>query len=203
MLMYAVAVYPLISRLKDPDRHRQNWFADDSACASLLLWIKDWFLHLINLGPAYGHFTEQLKSILVVKEPYLEDAKNLFADLQVEIVLSSRFLGGCIGTADGIRQDVASQVDMWAGYLEQLAEAARAYPQSAYSAFTRSLACEWSFLQRVVEGCDDEYGHLQNTIRRVFTPSVFGREVLEREHDLLELPVKLGGLALSDQVKSA
>ena len=34
-------------------------------------------------------------------------------------------------------------------------------------------------------------------------PSVLGREVLEQEHELFELPVKNGGLAFSDPVKTA
>ena len=37
----------------------------------------------------------------------------------------------------------------------------------------------------------------------MFTPAVLGREVLESEHELFTLPVKLGGLALPDPVKSA
>ena len=40
MLMYAIGVYPLISRLKDPASHKQNWYADDSACGSTLLRIR-------------------------------------------------------------------------------------------------------------------------------------------------------------------
>ena len=87
--------------------------------------------------------------------------------------------------------------------LERLAEAARAYPQSAYSAFTRSVSCEWAYLQRVVNGCDVEFQRLRDTIRHVFTPAVVGREILEKEHDLLELPARFGGLALADPVKTA
>ena len=30
-----------------------------------------------------------------------------------------------------------------------------------------------------------------------------GREILEKEHDLLELPARFGGLALADPVKTA
>ena len=118
-------------------------------------------------------------------------------------MLSSRFLGGCVGTADGIRQYVSSKIDTWVQCLERLAEAARAYPQSAYSAFTHSVSCEWAYLQRVVNGCDEEFQTLRDTVRHGFTPAVVGREILEKEHDLLELPARFGGLALADPVKTA
>ena len=66
-----------------------------------------------------------------------------------------------------------------------------------------TLSCEWSYLQRVIEGYDEEYFRLRDAIQHVFTPAVLGREVLEREHELFTLPVKLGGLALTDPMKSA
>ena len=92
---------------------------------------------------------------------------------------------------------------MWVKSVEQLVAVARTYPQSAYCAFTHSLSCEWSYLQRVIEGYDEEYFHLCDTIQHVFTPAVLGREVLERKHELFTLPVKLGGFALTAPLKSA
>ena len=92
MLMYAVGVCPLVSRLKDPAQHKQNWYADDSSCGGRLVQIKAWFTRLLEVGPSYGYFAEPAKSILVVKERHLEQAKSLFVDLQVQVVLSSRFL---------------------------------------------------------------------------------------------------------------
>ena len=144
-----------------------------------------------------------MKSVLVVKEEHLEQAEIMFADLQVKVVLASRFLGGCVGTDDGINRFVRSKVDTWVHCVKRLADVAKAYPQSAYSAFTRSLSSEWSYLQRMVEGCEAEYGRLRDAIRSLFAPAVFGGEVLQVEHELLELPVRLGGLVLADPVKSA
>ena len=202
MLMYSIGVYPLISLLKDPKHYKRNWYADDSAIAGSLLCIREWLLQLLRLGPTYGYFAEPSKSIIVVKEEHFQEAQDVFADLQVEVVLVGRFLGSCIGNDEGIRQSVQGKVDLWVGGVEQLAEVAKAYPQSAYCAFTHSLSCEWSYLQRVIEGYDEGYFRLCDAIQHVFTPAVLGREVLEREHELFTLPV-LGGLALTDPVKSA
>ena len=78
------------------------------------------------------------------------------------------------------------------------------YPQAVYSCFTKSLLqCEWNYLQRVVPGCDDLYEELKTTINQVLIPAIFGREVLQREYELLELPVRIGGMALKDPVKTA
>ena len=39
----------------------------------------------------YGYFAEPSKSLLVVKEDLLNEAKNVFSDLNVEITLGGRF----------------------------------------------------------------------------------------------------------------
>ncbi len=203
MLEYASAVYPLITRLKDPLRHKQIWYADDSSCAGLLRRIREWLLLLLEIGPSYGYLAEPSKSILVVKEQHFDAAQRLFADLQVTVVLASRFLGGCVGRETEVHEYVRAKVKGWVTGVERLAQAARVYPQSAYAAFTHSLSCEWTYLQRVVSGCDDDYAPLRETIQRVFTPAVLGREVLLREHELFALPAKKGGLALADPVSAA
>ena len=103
------------------------------------------------------YFAEPTKSVTVVKELLLETARNLFSDLEVDVVTASRFLGGCVGNEEEIHQYVLSKVVLWTKHVERLARAARAYPQSCYAAFTRSLSCEWAFLQPVVWDCDEEY----------------------------------------------
>jgi len=80
MLQYACAVYPLITRLKDPSRYKQLWYADDSSCAASLVRLREWLLLLMEIGPEL-----------------FETAQCMFADLQVTVVLASRFLGGCVG----------------------------------------------------------------------------------------------------------
>ena len=120
----------------------------------------------------------------------------------MKVVLTSHFLDDCVSSTEGIRQYVAGKVNTWAKSVEQLAKAAKVYPQLAYSALTQSLSFEWSYLQRVTDGCDEEYSWLCDVIRSVFTPTVLGRDVLQMEHALFELPIKLGGLTLADLVKS-
>ena len=77
MLMYSIGVYPLISLLKDPKHYKQNWYADDSACAGSLLCIRECLLQLLKLGPSYGYFAEPSKSIIAVKEEHFQEAQDV------------------------------------------------------------------------------------------------------------------------------
>ena len=70
LLMYAIGVLPLISRLKDPKRRKQNWYADDSACAGSLQNIKEWLLQLMEFGPSYGYYAEPSKSVIIIKDKF-------------------------------------------------------------------------------------------------------------------------------------
>ena len=67
MLMYAVGVQPLVTRLKDPEQHIENWYADDSSCVGYLRRVRAWLCSLLEIGPAYGYFAEPTKSVLIVK----------------------------------------------------------------------------------------------------------------------------------------
>ena len=75
-------------------------------------------MQLLRLGPSYGYFAEPSKSIIVIKEEHFQEAQDVFADLEVEVVLVGRFLGSCIGNDEGIRQYVQGKVDPWVGGAE-------------------------------------------------------------------------------------
>ena len=62
MAMYALAITPLIRRLrrKDPDV-KQVWFADDSTAAGRLQTLKSWWQHLADEGPGLVTFQTRVK----------------------------------------------------------------------------------------------------------------------------------------------
>ena len=92
MCFYAVAVMPLIRKLKSKE-WTQTWFADDSSCVGTLESVKTWFKILEQEGPEYGYFPEPVKTVLVVDNQFKEKAESLFENLGVKIVPGSRFLG--------------------------------------------------------------------------------------------------------------
>ena len=78
--MYAIRIQPLVSRLKDPGHHKQNWYA---SCGRHLRSNKTWFLSLTKLGPAFGNLAEPNKSFIIVKSEHLEEAMTLFNEFNV------------------------------------------------------------------------------------------------------------------------
>ena len=140
---------------------------------------------------------------MVTKQHCFDQAKDLFEDLEVQVVLSNRYLGGSIGSEAGTQDYVREKVQLWVEAVEKFAEAAAVYRQAVYCAFTKSLSMEWAFLQRVVGGCDELYSPLREVIQNNLTPALFGGEILEYEHELFALPAKMGGLALYNLVSTA
>ena len=57
MAMYALAIKPLIDKLRDfePDV-KQVWFADDATAAGRLKALQQWWQHLTAIGPNFGYF---------------------------------------------------------------------------------------------------------------------------------------------------
>ena len=139
--------------------------------------IKQWFLQFLEFSPSYGHFAKPSKSNIVVKEQHPNEAENQFADMEVMLVPASHFLGGCVGCKSEVCEFVCCKVRGWVDGVECLVKATNCYPQSAYAVFTHSLPCEWTYLQRIVTGCDNEYIPLHDTIKKVFIPALLGQEV--------------------------
>ena len=57
MLMYAMAVLPLIRRLSDRGRRIQN-YADNASCFGSLQSLREWLISLMEVGPKYGYCPE-------------------------------------------------------------------------------------------------------------------------------------------------
>ena len=72
---------PLIRKLKKEFSDDESpWYADDGVAAARLKNIDLFFKRLCELGPLFGYFPEGNKSILVVREKYLEKAEKIMGD---------------------------------------------------------------------------------------------------------------------------
>ena len=163
MLMYAVALMPLIKHLTDQGKWIQNWYADDSACTAKLSNLKVWFQKLCELGPDYGYHPEPKKTVLFVRA--------LFGELGVKIVRGHRFLGGFIGEEEDVHSFILEKVKTWTSGVGVLAEAAELHPQAAIAALSKSQQFQWSYLQRVVPNCESCFEILRNAAVSSFANS--------------------------------
>ena len=82
MAMYALGVTPLIKKLYQKCANTaQVWFANDSAAASSLTNLCEWWNSLIELGPCYGYEVNNNKCWLVVK-PHLVKQAQISSTIQ-------------------------------------------------------------------------------------------------------------------------
>jgi len=196
MMMYAVGVLPLVLGLKNTECYIQSWYADDSGCGGKMNPVRIWLDKLMVQGPKFGYYPEPTKSIAIVKDGFLEKAKEKFGDLGIEFVEASKILGGFLGKSDKVRELLTEKVHKWVESVEDLADAAVRYPQDAYTAFIKSLQCEWGYLQRAVESDAQEFEALDKVIQEISLPAVFGWQLRNWEYDIVKLPVNKGGLGI-------
>ena len=127
----------------------------------------------------------------------------MFHPLGVRVVTGHRFLGGFIGSNDDMLAYVSEKVCKWVSNVRMFADIASTQPQLAYTAFTRSLQHEWTFLLRVIPNCHGVFQDLEHVIGAIFLPALFGVEISSEERDLFVLPLRMGGLGVINPVVAA
>ena len=208
MQFYALGVKPLINILAEnvnTDLCKQAWYADDSSAVGKLTAVKTWWQKLNSAGPKFGYFPKASKSILILKdESLLSEARDLFAECNIQITCQGeRHLGAVIGHNSFKKEYVSEKVSKWIKDITELANISMEEPQAAYSAYTKSICHRWVFVQRTVPGISDLFIPLEECIRQVLIPAIVGRKVSDDERKILSLPVRLGGLGISNPVETA
>ena len=99
-----------------------------------------------------------------------------------------------------IEKSMLAQVDNWVSDIDQLSDVAKDEPQLAYAAFTKAICHRWCFIQRTIPNISDLFAPLEEIIREKLIPAVIGRKVPDVERRVLALPVRYGGLGISNPV---
>ena len=158
------------------------------------------------MGPKYGYYPKLSKSILVLKKTALmAEAKQLLADTGVQISChGQRHLRAAIGSADFRCKYITSKGGKCINDLSQLAKCALEEPQAAaLVAYTKSICNRWTFIRRTISIIKDLFLRLEDCIRNVFIPSLIERTVSDLETQMLSLPVRFGGMGLTNPVETA
>ena len=139
-----------------------------------------------------------------MKEDHLSTATELFMDTGVNITMEGkRHLGAALGTRSFVTTYVEDKVEKWVASIHKLAQIANTQPHAAYSDFTHGLASKWNYFFRTISNIAHLLQPLEDAIRHKFIPALTGRsDVTDDERELFSLPVRLGGLGLTNPVES-
>ena len=105
MATYALGLTPMMDSLlldiSEPNRPKMAVFADDLTVAGKLTQIKTWWEHMKKIGPKYGYDPQTVKSFLIVKEQYAQNARALFNDTDIKVTYAGkRHLGAVVDSQE-------------------------------------------------------------------------------------------------------
>ena len=206
MAMYALAVVPLIKRLRVAvPSVGQVWFADDATAVGKLKLLHKWWQILSSLGPNFGYFSNASKTVLIVKPHLLTIAKSIFADTGMQITdQGQRHLGAALGSREFAEGFVAKKVCSWSSEVLALAEIATNRPHAAFCAFTHGMIGRWVYIMRTIPNVGPLFQPLEDAIRLKLIPALTGHGACSAlERDVLSLPCRLGGLGIVNPVDIA
>ena len=166
--------------------------------------VRSWYDQLAEQGPAYGYFPAEPKKCFLIVTPQFEDeARIVFGDLGVQILNGHRFRGSVIGDCMIADDFVRKKVAMWVDCVVKLSKAATKSPQAAYTALSKSLQFEWSYLQRVMHNCGGAFVPLQDAILKAFYPALFEGDLSDVECKPFSLPTHFAGLGINNPTETA
>jgi len=201
---YALGLTPLLNFLNEfiiLNEHgsKEVAFADDLTAAGKVEEIKAYWDILIDMGPKYGYHPKPSKSHLIVKEKYLELAKQTFCASEIKITISGqRHLGAAIGSGDYRSTYIKSMINTWNAELICLSKIAEIEPQAAYAAYVSGYKNKFSYFIRTIPNIHDQFQQIEDTITNKFLPAITGGYVMnDIERSLVSLPTRFGGLGIS------
>lgn len=159
MAIYATATIPLFLLIlevtdKLPNKTTKSVaYADDLAAGGILKNLKEWWIQLIQYGPAFGYHPQAPKCWLIVKPNCVDAESKLFADTGVKITTDGRkHLGAAIGTGSYKNEYVKERLEKLEAELKLLSKIANIDPQAAYCCFVAGFKNKFSYLMRTIPG---------------------------------------------------
>ena len=169
MAMYALAIRPLIDKLRDAEPNaRQVWFADDATAAGRLATLHQWWQHVTTIGLDFGYYPNASNTHLVVKPELVSEAKKMFENKEVQIFTNGqRHLGAAIGTHEFIEAYAAQKIEKWVNEIESLTAIAHTHPHATYAAFVHGVIGRWLYLMRTINISSSIFQPLEDAIHQL------------------------------------
>ena len=198
MGMYGLGLLPLLSTvIEKTDSMTQIAFADDLTGIGKLDKLKTWWEMVIAHGPYIGYYVNEKKSWLIIKEQYLDRAKEIFSNSKIQITTEGhRHLGAVIGTEANKEAFVHEKVSEWIKQLECLSEFAKTQPHAAFCAFVHGLRHRYTYTMRTIPDISLMLKPLDDAISIFIKTLLNGYNFNDDERILYSLPAKFGGLGL-------
>ena len=203
MAMYGVAIIPLIRKL-DQKEIMQKWFADDGNAVGSLQNLRKMLDLVETTGQGFGYFVKPSKCHLICKPEYAEEAKKIFHGTNIKIVEGHRILGSAIGTAHATKTFINEQEELHLSLINKLADIAKTHPQNVYACYTKGVQAKLSFLSRTTPSMSDALNETEKAVRHNLLPKMLRMDSISDDtRTLISLPLKLGGLNISEPIDQA
>lgn len=186
----------------------QRWYADDANATGNLSNLREFYDLVTLIGPNYGYQVHPTKCWLIVHPGKLEEARQAFEGLPINITEKGhQLLGSAIGTEEFMHSFTKTRCEEYVGEVDRLTEIASEKPHLAYSALVHCLQTQWQHFLRTTPLADDALQQVDEAVTTRLLPLMFKRpSISEIERQWLSLPTREGGLAIrvfSDQDLSA
>ena len=199
MGMYVLGLMPLLSSIISNNTGNliHVAFADDLTCVGKIHELIEWWKNVLHYGPYLGYFVNESKSWLIIKEKYVQIAKETFRDYSIKITTDGhRHLGTIIGSSENKEVFVITKVSEWIKQLEIVAKFACTEPHAAFSGFIHRLIHCYTYFMRTIPGISHLLKPLDDAIDTFVKELLQGYTFNPTERALFSLPAKYGGMGL-------
>ena len=114
----------------------------------------EWWKNVLHYDPYFDYYINKSKSWLIIKEEYIQIAKEPFRDYNIKITTDGhRHLDAVVGSNNNNKEGfVIAKVSKSTKQLETLTKVACTEPHAAFSGFIHGLRHGYTYFMKTVPG---------------------------------------------------
>ena len=180
---YTLSLQPLICRVQVVSQAKDCWFADDATRCGPLQNVRVWWVELTMAG------TDRVLSQCwkMQPKPYKEEtARSIFEETAINITTEGRkHQGAAIGSTSSLKHYVNGRKrNGWGRFQNWL----------NLLCLTFGLKYRWTYFLGTLPDTEDLLAPLECAIADALKLSITDHNCTQAEHELLALPVRIGGI---------